>query len=360
MSSLIKIKPQILYAPMLASFGGGSSRGFGRGTGGGGGLDWTFVFRGDSAVFPSQYGKSYAELRPYQTAAPFYNDTSLFNVTTLGYQDVLITTAGNYTITATGGSNNKANSASGGAKGYGAVVEATFTLAENSALRIIVGSSSENTSGAGGSFVFYKQPGAFTADPLNAQIGLNSLSDINNHLLIAAGGAGGMQSAGGSSLDSTSSNGAQPTFNGAGQQSGGGDQYEGVNGAGGSYVGSDWSGAGGAGITGHGTQAYEGGSAASSYPVKYADGFVAAARSGSYGQGIAGFGGGAAGSYGGSGGGGYSGGSADYSNGSGGSQHSGGGGGSKVGTSGLAAPYVGGSTYSLSSGGNGSVYIRPA
>jgi len=35
MSSFIKIKPQILYAPMLATFGGGSVRGFGRGIGGG-------------------------------------------------------------------------------------------------------------------------------------------------------------------------------------------------------------------------------------------------------------------------------------------------------------------------------------
>jgi len=34
MSSFIKIKPQILYAPMLATFGGGSVRGFGRGIGG--------------------------------------------------------------------------------------------------------------------------------------------------------------------------------------------------------------------------------------------------------------------------------------------------------------------------------------
>ena len=35
MSNFIKIKPEILYAPMLASFGGGSSRGYGRGIGGG-------------------------------------------------------------------------------------------------------------------------------------------------------------------------------------------------------------------------------------------------------------------------------------------------------------------------------------
>ena len=35
MSNFIKIKPEILYAPMLASFGGGSSRGYGRGISGG-------------------------------------------------------------------------------------------------------------------------------------------------------------------------------------------------------------------------------------------------------------------------------------------------------------------------------------
>ena len=46
MSFLVPKKPQILYAPMLSSFGGGSARGFNPGGGGGGGAFLEFVLIG--------------------------------------------------------------------------------------------------------------------------------------------------------------------------------------------------------------------------------------------------------------------------------------------------------------------------
>ena len=212
-----------------------------------------------------------------------------------------------------------------------------------------MGSGAGGSSGSGGSFVFYRLPGQFTASPLNLSSGIAPLT----HILVAAGGAGGLVT--NTPNNTLSSNGAVPSSSGTGADSAGGDSSFGSNGLGGTYPGNPWTGGSGSGLVGSGTPAYENGYAAGSYPYKYADGFNAGGTNGTYGQGIAGFGGGATGSYSGAGGGGYSGGGGDSGVGSGAQQQSGGGGGSFVHNS-----EIGSSTYSLSSGGNGTVRIRPA
>ena len=81
MSSLIKIKPQILYAPMLASFGGGSSRGFGRGTGGGIAPDyWGTSSQGYSGYSGGDINFSPSYSYPTQTwdTANFHDALSVF------------------------------------------------------------------------------------------------------------------------------------------------------------------------------------------------------------------------------------------------------------------------------------------
>jgi len=324
---------------MLGSLGGGSVRGFGRGVGGGGSvLDWTFVFNHTSST-AGRYGLSYSELNNIYSGsgAPFANDTSLFNVTTAGYQDVLIQVGGDYNITATGGST--------GGNATGAVIPGVFTLAKGSALRIIVGSSATQNSGAGGSFVFYRADG-FS--------GLGSISPSPGaDILVAAGGAGGKNGAAGNNDGSID----YVTTTGRGNPANSGSSY-GTNGSGAPQIGGAWSGGGGAGILGAGSQPRENGSSKGVIPEGYQGGFVGGDSGGSYGQGIAGFGGGARGSFGGGGGGGYSGGSGHYTEGTGGTDGPGGGGGSYIKIS--HPTYVSHGSPSNSGGGNGTVVVTPA
>lgn len=334
--SLIIPKKQILYSPMLGSLGGGSVRGFGRGVGGVSALDWTFVFNHTSGT-AGRYGLSYSELNSIYSGsgAPFANDTSLFNVTTAGYQDVLIQVGGNYSITATGGST--------GGNATGAVIPGVFDLAEGSALRIIVGSSGTQNSGAGGSFVFYSA---------NGFSGLGSISP-GADILVAAGGAGGKNGTAANHDGSIN----YLTTTGRGNEATNGSSY-GTNGQGAPQIGGAWSGGGGAGILGAGSQPRENGSSQGVIPEGYEGGFAGGDSGGSYGQGIAGFGGGARGSFGGGGGGGYSGGSGQYTEGNGGEDNPGGGGGSYIKVS--HPTFVSYGSPSNSGGGNGTVVVTPA
>tara|TARA_B100000035_G_C20937878_1_gene526074 strand:- start:46 stop:1071 length:1026 start_codon:yes stop_codon:yes gene_type:complete len=313
-------KPQIAHAPMLGTIGGGSLRSFGRGTGGVELLDWTFKF--DGTTNASRTGATYSTLNSYYSglSAPFANDTSLFNVTTNGYQDVVIL-GGTYEIQVNGGST--------GSNALGARITAQFTL-DDGALRIICGSKGTNSSGAGGSFVFYSNSGM-------GGLALTS-SFAGSNILVAAGGAGGKDRTQAASDGSTTN----VTTTGAGKSSAGGSSAYGQNGSGGTNAYTGWSGGSGAGILSNGSRASEYDGLLGTSPVDYDSGFSGADSGGAYGGGIAGFGGGARGSFSGAGGGGYSGGSGHGSTGDGGTDYGGGGGGSFVKTSSLpsGASYI--------------------
>ena len=338
MSFIVPKKPQILYAPMLSSFGGGSARGFNPG-GGAGFPGFTFTNAGQTGRF----GPSLTTCRSaYSSTADGWDptDTTQFNVTTDGYQDFKIYVGGSYRLRVRGAKGGDNTREAEGIGGQGAEIDVNFTFTEGSALRIIVGQQGTTTSGqgsgggGGGTFVVY---GAnLTYFQLNQ-------SYIANNLLVAAGGGGGGTDCADFPSDRPGVNAAYASTGGTASR--GGTANGGTSGNGGSYPGGSWSGAGGAGVFSNGSYPYHDAQPTGSTARTYYDNpyFNGGQKGSSYGE-EGGFGGGAGGSWGGSGGGGYSGGSADLSNGASNDKAGGGGGGSFKNT--------GFSGYSFNSAGN--------
>ena len=288
-----------------------------------------FLFTNGGATGVS--GPTLANLRSaYSPTEWNVNDTSVFNVTTQGYQDFLIPKDGTYRLRvrgAKGGDNTgQIASASVGYGGRGAEIDASFTLTEGSALRIIVGqaglneSSSGGGGGGGGSFVFYGS--SMTAFQLT-----NTYAQ--NNLLIAAGGGGGGTD---DSQDDSTSNGVDARLGTNGATAQDGTNVAGSGGDGGSSPGGQWSGGSGAGVLGPGSEPRASGQNHGTAPSSYVFGFsggrtIAFTGAQAYGS-DGGFGGGGGASWGGAGGGGYSGGGADHSDGASSDKEGGGGGGS--------------------------------
>lgn len=141
-------KPQILFAPMLSTFGGGSARGFGGGgAAGGGGEPFDFTFLGHN-TYTTEGSLRIAPtktqlLARYDTSTyPWLNDTSIYNVSS-GVQTYVIQEDGNYKITAKGAPTYIDSSWSNTTQGRGAVMQATFTLTASTTLKILVGQRGE-------------------------------------------------------------------------------------------------------------------------------------------------------------------------------------------------------------------------
>ena len=99
MSFIVPKKPQILYAPMLASFGGGSARGFNPGGGGGGGdVNYSAVSTISGMLGPTSTSSGI-------TISDTGEDTlnTSMNSFRNGYFEITIP-AGTYTITVDGAS----------------------------------------------------------------------------------------------------------------------------------------------------------------------------------------------------------------------------------------------------------------
>lgn len=366
--SLFIPKPKILYAPMLATFGGGSIGGFK--SSGGPSFDGYDFAVGQSITFVNgsltedENGVSLAQARAYHSSNSAYqysewgNDTTLFNVwQSNGYQDWVVPQTGRYNIYCAGARGGNATYTVGGMNptggANGGAVEAKFDLTGGSSLRFICGSkgTEENNEGGGGggggSFVFFGS--GLTGDVNNNDYAYNGTDAQKKAACMLAAGGGG--SASHSNVQSRRA--GQPAYSanaftdGRGANSSGYAEYpsnhttlgHGTNGSGGAIdqQGSlgDWSGGAGSGILSSGQDGRSGGSS-SGYTSAghYGNGFKGATNSSAfiYGE-KGGFGGGGRGSYSGSGGGGYSGGAGDWSNGSTADGHGGGGGGNFINSS---------------------------
>lgn len=348
MSFLIPKKPQILYAPMLASFGGGSARGFNPG---GVNIPFSGSFTFTNAAVTGRTGPSLAQCRTaYASTAIGWdvNSTSDFNVTTTGFQDFRIPETGTYRLTVKGAKGGSGANGNNGVGGEGVIITVEFDFTEGEAIRVIVGQAGEivSTDGGGGA-----GGGTFVLYGTSITAFQQTTSYFQSNYIVAAGGGGsGTQLAGGSGngVDGTAT-----SDDGTASRGGTGDQ--GQNGDGGSEPGGTWSGGSGAGVETNGTQGKESGVLVGTQPKSYANGFLGGENGPQYG-GIGGFGGGAASSWAGGGGGGYSGGSGDSSVGSGTDKEGGGGGGTK------ANPSLAGGVTVISSGNhadnNGSVFLE--
>jgi len=134
-------KPQILYAPMLSSFGGGSARGFNPGGGGG------FVF----TSFTFTDAKTYGRLGPTRTQAlsvydtstyGWLNDTSVYDVTSSGIQTFVVPESATYRFTARGAVNNAKSFNSSNVAGTTQTVVGEMSLSAGDKLWIAVGQNS--------------------------------------------------------------------------------------------------------------------------------------------------------------------------------------------------------------------------
>jgi hypothetical protein len=185
MSFIVPKKPQILYAPMLSSFGGGSARGFNPG-GGGGGADpfydgstsFTFINNsGESTTYKNSTLSVLNSMSAYSSAG-FYNDTSKFDVVG-GFQKLVLGGSGSYDLRFTvdgaksvnitngklNGDTNTLFAEAGGAggtlySGRGARQVLTRTVSAGDTLYFLCGrpgqitSDSQGTGGAGASGIW--------------------------------------------------------------------------------------------------------------------------------------------------------------------------------------------------------------
>ncbi|MAO24062.1 MAG: hypothetical protein CMJ25_25205 [Phycisphaerae bacterium] len=347
MSFIVPKKPQILYSPMLASFGGGSARGFNPG---GGGEPFSGSFTFTNAAVTGNEGPSLADCRTaYASTAIGWdvNDTSQFNVTTDGYQDFKIPESGTYRFRVKGAKGGAGSNGNYGVGGEGVLITVDFILTEGSAIRVIVGQVGQNvaTNGGGGA-----GGGTFVLYGTSITAFQQTTSYFQSNYIVAAGGGGS-----GTGLPN------DPSANGVngiatsddGTASAGGNTNQGFNGDGGSTPSGTWVGGSGAGVETNGTRGKESGTSVGTEPKSYANGFLGAVPGPQYG-GLGGFGGGASSGWGGGGGGGYSGGSGDSSVGSGSDKQGGGGGGTNYNTT-LGASLVSRGNHA---DGNGSVFIE--
>ena len=184
MSFIVPKKPQILYAPMLSSFGGGSARGFNPG-GGGGLFDFGSArFNPGAAVGKDgpSLSQAIAGLSNVTQDDSWKNNTSYFNNDS-GIQLFTVPVDGSYTIRAVGAQGGSAGPNRSVKGGYGASIQGTFDLLKGTVLKILVGqggrsintssddSDAANSGGGGGSFVW--------------------IGSSPTYPLVAAGGGGG-------------------------------------------------------------------------------------------------------------------------------------------------------------------------
>lgn len=188
MSNFIKIKPQILYSPMLASFGGGSSRGFGRGIGGNtADLDIRVNARKDyNAPHPNQQVARGGSLAEYQNVAT-NADGSGFVSPAEGKAQILArlgdgilhlkASAGNYTFSA------RSSSGSGTKASTFKEASGKLTFDTDMDLLLLVPNNGIGNYNAGGGF--------FLASANNpAAIQYQDMTSANAILVIGGGGGG--------------------------------------------------------------------------------------------------------------------------------------------------------------------------
>jgi hypothetical protein len=132
-------KPQILYAPMLSSFGGGSARGFNPG-GGGGGVDFTSFTFTDAKTY-GRLGPTLSQaLSVYDTATyTWLSDTSFYDVTSSGIQTFVVPASGTYKFTARAAVNNAKSFNTSNVAGTTQTVVGQMSLSEGDKLWIAVG-----------------------------------------------------------------------------------------------------------------------------------------------------------------------------------------------------------------------------
>lgn len=181
MSFIVPKKPQILYAPMLASFGGGSARGFN--PGGGGGIAYTELdITINAAPENTSDGLGVAKggtLAAYQNAATGNNDPSTTITGRIGDGILVVPAkAGTYNITArssTGSGNYSAQAKE--------LTGGTLLLTSDVTLLILVGQNGcGDYSGGGGTFIA-------TANSEDNPTYTDMTSA--NAVLVLGGGAGG-------------------------------------------------------------------------------------------------------------------------------------------------------------------------
>ena len=192
MSFIIPKKPQILYAPMLGSLGGGSVRGFGRGVGGGIFYDFTNAsFRHPSGYTVGgsngRFGPTLAQVRNGLSGtgvSTWSNNTAFLSVSTYGAITWQVPHTGSFTLEALGAKGGHPS----GRSGYGARAKGIYDLTAGEYLILLVGHKGSNNNGGaggGGSFIIRSS----TGQPL-----------------VVAGGGGGSGAGGGNSGNTSDAN----------------------------------------------------------------------------------------------------------------------------------------------------------
>ena len=139
MSFMTPKKPQILYSPMLASFGGGSARGFNPG---GGDLYAFSSFTFTNAGQTGRTGPSLAQCQSAYSGEAFLS--GFFTMTTTGYQKWTVPRTGDYTFIVKGAESGASTNPDQNGQ------NASSTLSVTNSTSSQGGSAGANNGGSGG------------------------------------------------------------------------------------------------------------------------------------------------------------------------------------------------------------------
>lgn len=277
--------------PFLATLGGGSIRGRGRGIGGAGLYAFashTFSNAGGSGGS----GPSLSQLRSAYSSAPWAQDSSFLNVTTSGIQNWTVPTTGTYQFEVVGAGGGV--SPTTGQGGAGGKVVGNIALEAGTIIYLVIGqTASGSTGGFNGGGIGGMGGGG------GSDVRINGTS-LNDRILVAGGGgggstytgndkhnsgAGGYPNGGGGNIVTNSGytiatgQGGTQSAGGGGGTSGGSSGGFGYGGNGGSGVGGGggggWYGGGGGGYYTPGANtATNGGGGSSYYNATYVTDFT--------------------------------------------------------------------------------------
>ena len=226
-------KPQILYAPMLSSFGGGSARGFN--PGGGGGLlpdlynftSHTFTSGDGRSGRTDDTGPTLAQIQADYSHTTWASNTAYLNMpsNSQGVQRWAVPMNGTYTMNLIGAGGASSNA--GSSYNRGADVHFTVDLLVGQYLDIVVGQKGQQVmfDGGGGGGSFVSITGAST-------------SDYTDYVLGVGGGGGGGRAQSNYATGTTAQDGggSDPGTAGTNGNGGGGTPANGSGGGGGGLI----------------------------------------------------------------------------------------------------------------------------
>tara|TARA_R110000803_G_scaffold99226_1_gene167275 strand:- start:500 stop:1534 length:1035 start_codon:yes stop_codon:yes gene_type:complete len=184
---ILPIKKQPLYSPMLATFGGGSVRGFGMGSGGGGLYDFTsFTFTNAGRV--GRNGPTLSQMQTAYSSTSWTQDTAFLSSEITGVQTWTVPLDGRYNFVVAGSASLNEADGSQRLAGKGRKINAAIDLVAGTKINLIVGQTGTLASNN------YESGGGGASSVFDSGVAFGSLA-VSNLFVISGAGAGASEAA---------------------------------------------------------------------------------------------------------------------------------------------------------------------